>query len=602
MNAMLRTTLYRFLPFLTWWPMVSRQTLRADLMAGLTGAVIVLPQGVAFAMIAGLPPEYGLYTAIITPIIAALFGSSRHLVSGPTTAISIVVFAAISPLAEPGSVDFVRLALTLTFLAGIAQFVFGLARLGSLVNFVSHSVVVGFTAGAAALIATSQIKHVLGIELPSGEDFLHTWMFLGSHIADTNHYVLAVAGVTLVSAILFRRYKPRWPGMLFAMIIGSLLSLLLDGPQHGVSLVGQLPAQLPPLSSPDFSLATIKSLAPSALAVALLGLIEAVSIARSIGTRSHQRIDGNQEFVGQGMSNMIGSFFSSYAGSGSFTRSGINFQVGAQTPLAAIFAAGLLALILLTIAPLTAYLPIAAMGGVILLVAYNLVDFHHIRKLFRLGASEASVLATTFFATLFLELEFAIYLGVFLSLILYLNRTSKPRIVELVPDPEDDKRRLTEISLKPLQVCPQVKMLRVDGSLFFGAVNHFSESIQRLGEWSPGQRQLLILANGINFIDAAGAEALIEEARRRRKLGGDLYLCGLKHQVRTFLERGGFLEELGRENVFDSKYDALARIFEHLNRDTCGSCQNRVFMECHILHRQSRKWPQGVDADTPAVA
>jgi SulP family sulfate permease len=174
--------------------------------------------------------------------------------------------------------------------------------------------------------------------------------------------------------------------------------------------------------------------------------------------------------------------------------------------------------------------------------------------------------------------------------------------VELVPDPEDDKRRLTEISLKPLQVCPQVKMLRVDGSLFFGAVNHFSESIQRLGEWSPGQRQLLILANGINFIDAAGAEALIEEARRRRKLGGDLYLCGLKHQVRTFLERGGFLEELGRENVFDSKYDALARIFEHLNRDTCGSCQNRVFMECHILHRQSRKWPQGVDADTPAVA
>lgn len=602
MNAILRTTLYRFLPFLTWWPMVSRQTLRADLMAGLTGAVIVLPQGVAFAMIAGLPPEYGLYTAIITPIVAALFGSSRHLVSGPTTAISIVVFAAISPLAEPGSVDFVRLALTLTFLAGIAQFVFGLARLGSLVNFVSHSVVVGFTAGAAALIATSQVKHVLGIELPSGEDFLHTWMFLGRHIADTNYYVLAVAGVTLVSAILFRRYKPRWPGMLFAMIIGSLLSLFLDGPQHGVSLVGQLPAQLPPLSAPDFSLATIKSLAPSALAVALLGLIEAVSIARSIGTRSHQRIDGNQEFVGQGMSNMVGSFFSSYAGSGSFTRSGINFQVGAQTPLAAIFAAGLLALILLTIAPLTAYLPIAAMGGVILLVAYNLVDFHHIRKLFRLGASEASVLATTFFATLFLELEFAIYLGVFLSLMLYLNRTSKPRIVELVPDPEDDKRRLTEVSLRPLQVCPQVKMLRVDGSLFFGAVNHFSESIQRLGEWSPGQRHLLIVANGINFIDAAGAEALIEEARRRRKLGGDLYLCGLKHQVRTFLERGGFLEELGREHVFDSKYDALARIFEHLDGDTCGSCQKRVFMECHILHRQSRKWPQGVEVDTPAVA
>ncbi|MBI5461021.1 MAG: SulP family inorganic anion transporter, partial [Gammaproteobacteria bacterium] len=549
MAALIRFTVRNLFPFLAWWPMVSRDTLRADLMAGLTGAVIVLPQGVAFAMIAGLPPEYGLYTAIITPVIAALFGSSRHLISGPTTAISIVVFAAISPLATPGSADFVRLALTLTFLAGVAQLAFGLARLGSLVNFVSHSVVVGFTAGAAALIASSQMKHVLGLPLPSGEDFLHTWMFLGGHIADTNVYVLAVAGITLISAILFRTYKPRWPGMLFAMIIGSLLSLALDGAQHGVKLVGQLPAQLPPLSAPDFSLATIKSLAPSALAVALLGLIEAVSIARSIATRSHQRIDGNQEFIGQGLSNVVGSFFSSYAGSGSFTRSGINFQVGAQTPLAALFAAGLLGMILLTIAPLTAYLPIPAMAGVILLVAYNLVDFHHIHKLFRLGVSEASVLATTFFATLFLELEFAIYLGVFLSLMLYLNRTSKPRIVELMPDPYDDKRKLTNIAFKPLTTCPQVKILRIDGSLFFGAVNHIAETLQRLGEESPHQRHILIIANGINFIDAAGAEVLIAEAKRRRQLGGDLYLSGLKEPVREFLARGGFLDELGQDHV-----------------------------------------------------
>lgn len=592
MTALLRFSVHKLFPFLAWWPMVTRHTLRADLFAGLTGAVIVLPQGVAFAMIAGLPPEYGLYTAIITPIIAALFGSSRHLISGPTTAISIVVFAAISPLAEPGSIDFVRLALTLTFLAGISQFIFGLARLGSLVNFVSHSVVVGFTAGAAALIATSQVKHVLGIELPSGVDFLHTWIFLGSHFADTNFHVLAVAGITLLSAILFRRYLPRWPGLLLAMVIGSLLSLLLDGAQHGVALVGQLPAQLPPLSTPDFSLATIKSLAPSALAVALLGLIEAVSIARSIGTRSHQRIDGNQEFVGQGLSNVVGSFFSSYAGSGSFTRSGINFQAGAQTPLAALFAAGILALILLTIAPLTAYLPIPAMGGVILLVAYNLVDFHHIRKLFRLGASEASVLATTFFATLLLELEFAIYLGVFLSLVLYLNRTSKPRIVELAPDPYDDKRKLTEITRQPLPACPQVKVLRIDGSLFFGAVNHVAENLQRLGEQSPNQRHLLIIANGINFIDAAGAEALIAEARRRNKQGGDLYLCGLKPQAREFLSRGGFLDELGSNNVFDTKYDALASIFARLDRTVCESCTARIFMECQILHRQNLKRTQ----------
>ncbi|MFA7388528.1 MAG: SulP family inorganic anion transporter, partial [Thiohalobacteraceae bacterium] len=234
MTALFQVTARRLMPFLAWWPMVTRDSLRADLIAGLTGAVIVLPQGVAFAMIAGLPPEYGLYTAIVTPIVAALFGSSRHLVSGPTTAISIVVFASISPLAEPGTADFVRLALTLTFMAGLVQLVLGLVRLGSLVNFVSHAVVVGFTAGAAALIATSQLKHVLGIALPSGADFLHTWMYLGSHIGDANLYVLAIAGTTLLSAVLLRRYAPRWPGMLIAMIVGSLLSLALDGAQQGV--------------------------------------------------------------------------------------------------------------------------------------------------------------------------------------------------------------------------------------------------------------------------------------------------------------------------------------------------------------------------------
>ncbi len=589
MDAFIRVTIRNLFPFLAWWPMITRDTLRADVIAGLTGAVIVLPQGVAFAMIAGLPPEYGLYTAIITPVIAALFGSSRHLISGPTTAISIVVFASISPLATPGSADFVRLALTLTFLAGAVQLAFGLARLGALVNFVSHSVVVGFTAGAAVLIATSQLKHVLGIALPSGSSFVHTWMHLTSHLWDTNFYVLAVAGTTLVSAILLKKYRPRWPGMLIAMIIGSLLSLALDGSNNGVSLVGQLPAHLPPLSTPDFSIATIKSLASNAFAIALLGLIEAVSIGRSIGTRSHQRIDGSQEFIGQGLSNIVGSFFSSYAGSGSFTRSGINYQVGAKTPLAAIFAAALLAVILLTIAPLTAYLPIPAMGGVILLVAYNLVDFHHIHKLFRLGPSEATVLGATFIATLFLELEFAIYLGVFLSLTLYLNRTSKPYIAELSPDPDDDKRKLTNIDRKPLPVCPQLKIIRIDGSLFFGAVNHVAEKLQRFGELYPSQRHILIVANGINFMDAAGAEALVAEAKRRREQGGGLYLSHLKEQVHEFLVRGDFISEIGAENVFANKYDALTGIFARLNRKTCDNCPAQVFLECHIQARNNLK-------------
>ena len=303
-------------PFLSWIGSLNLQIVRTDLLAGITGAIIVLPQGVAYALIAGLPPEYGLYAAITPAIIAALFGSSWHLISGPTVAMSIVVFSTITPLAEPGSEHFIKLALTLTFLAGVIQFVLGLARMGTLVNFVSHSVVVGFTAGAGVIIAVSQLKNVFGVPIPPGESFLHTLVDLAKELPQTNFYVLSIALSTLLVSFLFKRYLPRWPGMLFAMVGGSLLALVLGAEEHHVKLVGSLPPSLPPLSWPEFSLNSIRTLAPGALAIALLGLVEAVSIARAVATRSRQLIDGNQEFIGQGLSNIIGPFFSSYAASG----------------------------------------------------------------------------------------------------------------------------------------------------------------------------------------------------------------------------------------------------------------------------------------------
>jgi SulP family sulfate permease len=569
----------RIFPFLGWWPLLGRETLRADFFAGLTGAVIVLPQGVAFALIAGLPPQYGLYTAIVTPIVAGLFGSSHHLISGPTTAISIVVLATVKPFAAPGSPEFINMVLTLTFLAGAFQLALGLARMGQLVNFISHSVVIGFTAGAAILIATSQLKHYIGVTLPRGESFVHTWIDLYGQLPNLNVYAAATASVTLLAAILFRRYRPRWPGMLFAMVIGSLLCLFIGGKEHGVSLVGSLPARLPPLSLPDFSLQTIRTLGPGALAVALLGLIEAVSIARAIAARSEQRIHGDQEFIGQGLSNIVGSFFSSYAGSGSFTRSGINYQAGARTPMAAIFAALMLAIVLLVVAPLTAYLPMPAMAGIILLVAYNLIDFHHIRQTLRASRSDASVLVTTFLATLFMELEFAIYIGVILSLVLYLNRTSKPRIYSVAPDPADKLRRMA-VKTSGLKECPQLHIIRIDGSLFFGAVNHVAGTFHMFEQRDPERRHMLIVASGINFIDAAGAELLIQQARRQRKNGGGLYLTKAKEGLCESLRKGGYLEEFGAGNVFRSKGEAITTIFEKLDRERCRRCDKRIFSEC----------------------
>jgi len=569
-----KVLLFRLLPFLQWLPLINRQSIQQDLMAGLTGAVVVLPQGIAFATIAGMPPQYGLYTAMVTPIIAALFGSSRHLVSGPTTAISIVVFSSISQYATPGTPEFVQLALTMTFLAGVYQFSFGVARLGALVNFVSHTVVIAFTAAAAILIATSQVKHVLGLDLERGQSFAHTWYEVFVHFAQSNYYVLIIALATLLVALLSRFISRRLPHLLFGLIVGSVIAWIFGADAHQIKLIGKIPAQLPPLSSPEFSLETIRMLAPQAFAVALLGLIEAVSIARSVATRSHQNIDGNQEFIGQGLSNMVGSFLSSYAGSGSFTRSGINYDSGAKTPLSAIFAAMILMVIVLLISPLTAYLPVAAMGGVILLVAYNLIDFTHIKEIFKTNRSETAIFLVTFFSTLFLELEFAIYIGVLLSLVIFLAKTSKPGITLLAPDETEPRRPLLNVETHALAECPQLKLLRVDRAIYFGSVSYLQNKLQQI-ESSTGINHILLVASRVNYIDMAGGAMLAREAQRLQSLGGGLYLCGLKAELWQF-----YLKAIGAKYFYDNKALAIRSIYKNLNHKHCGQCTKPVFKEC----------------------
>ncbi len=575
-------TLEKIFPFLVWFRLITKDSLKADFIAGITGAVIVLPQGVAFALIAGLPPEYGLYTAMVTPIIAALFGSSMHLISGPTTAISIVIFSAVSNYAEPFTQDFIAMALTITFLAGLYQFILGIARLGVLVNFVSHTVVIGFTAGAAILIATSQMKNILGLNLGKGESFLHTWMEIWSRAGNINSYILATALVTLVSALLIKKLSPKAPHLLLSLIIGSLFAAMIGGTVHGIDFVPPIPPHLPPLSSPDFSYATIRQLAPEAFAVALLGLIEAVSISRSIASKSHQRIDGNQEFIGQGLSNMVGSFFSSYAGSGSFTRSGINYSSGAVTPMSAIFAAVILMVIILLIAPLSAYLPVAAMGGVIMLVAYNLIDFSQIRHILESSMAETAILLTTFFATLFLELEFAIYLGVLLSLVIFLARTSTPEIITLAPDLDEryHKHTFTDVEAKPLLECPHLKILRIDMSIYFGSVNHVQSKIYEITE-KEGIHDILIIGEGINLIDLTGAEMILHEAERLEAMGGGLYFACLKPQVYYSISRTHLINEIGNNHFFDDKREAITKLQRLIRmRGCCDCCKARVFQEC----------------------
>ena len=572
--------LTRLLLFFAWWPRVTRRTLKADLWAGLTGAVIVLPQGVAFAAIAGLPPVYGLYAAMVPVLVAALFGSSYHLVSGPTTAISLVVFANVSNFADPGSAEYIRLVLTLTLLTGLFQLGLGLARLGAVANFVSHSVVTGFTAGAAILIATSQLGAFLGLDLPRSGTFLATWGHMLRSLPQVNSFVLGIGAGTMLLAVVIRRFWPKLPVLLLSLIAASLFSLAVDGPAHGVRLVGALPESLPPFTPPDFGLDDLRLLVPGALAVSMLGLAEAVSIARAVSARSQQMIDNSREFVGQGLANVLGSLFSAYASSGSFTRTGLNFEAGAKTPLAAVFSALLLAGIVLLVAPLTAYLPVAAMAGVILLVAVNLVDRHGIRHIIRTDKNETGILAVTFLAILFVQMEFAIFCGVILSLLMYLRRTSHPNFTVLAPDPENPRHPLVNVLRKELKECPQLKILRLDGSIFFGAVNHISEELHRIMDTFPEQCHILIVGSGINFIDASGCHMLFNEALSLKLSGRDMFFCSLKGEVLEVLRRGMCLKRLGGEHIFESEGLALAHMVPRLDPERCACCPKRVFREC----------------------
>lgn len=569
-------------PFTSWIPTVNKRDLRADLIAALTGAVVVLPQGVAFATIAGMPPEYGLYAGMVPAIIAALFGSSKHLVSGPTTAASVVLFSSLSLYAIPGTADYVTLALTLTFMVGVFELALGLARMGALVNFISHSVVVGFTAGAAVLIAAKQLKHFFGVEMDSG-GHLHEIVFnFTEQLQSINPWVTTIALVTLLSGIAFKHWMPRMPYMIAAMLTGSLVSLFLDFEfGHAVTHipnVGALPATLPPLSSPDLTFQHIKDLAPTALAVTLFALTEAVSIGRSIAARGGYRINGNQEFIGQGLSNIAGSFFSGYVATGSFNRSGLNYQSGAKTPLAAVFAALLLMVIVLLVAPYAAYLPKATMAGILFLVAWGLIDFKEIRHILTSSKRETSVLLVTMLSAMFLELEFAIFAGVLLSLILYLERVSKPNIVTRVPDQRLYKHAFS--SDPDLPECKQLKMIRIDGSLFFGSVNHLQEQFDRIRANNPEKKHLAVIASGINFVDLQGGHALVEEAKRRAADGGKLYLINVKDGLWNALERSGDMETIGDRNVFQSKNAAIHAIYHKLDKKVCEGCENHIFQEC----------------------
>lgn len=572
-----------FLPFVPWLRRYNRHHLKIDLFAGLTVAVVALPQSMAYALIAGLPVQFGLYASIVPTIIGCLWGSSAQLITGPTTTASLVVFSALSAIATPGSATYIELAFLLAGMAGLIRLGMGLARLGVLLNFVSHSVLLGFTAGAALLIAFKQLPGLFGIAISPGGSFGHSMFELLTRLDQIHPATLMLGVVTIGIVLAFKRWRPQWPGTLVAMVlVGSLVALFhLD--QHQVRVVGAIPGSLPGFHVPQWTLLSeIGRLAPAALAVSILGLMEAISIAQTIADQTRQRINVNQEFIGQGLANLGAAFFGGYPCSGSFTRSAVNFRAGAKTPMSGIVSGIAVAAVVVLAGPLAAKLPISALSGVLIVVAYQLLRIEDIRRTLRSTLSDAAVLTVTFLVTVFVNIEFSIYVGVLLSIGLHLAKTSHPRIYAVVPDFQSGK--MTPVIQD--ERCCQMEILQIEGSLFFGSAAFVLEDFQRRLRLHPELSHLLIRMHHVNIIDASGIhvlEVILEDIRGR---GGGIYFSGVNHRVFDVLNNSGLLKDIGHTHVRTSSYKAIRQAMrESFCPVICAACEVMVFKECTELKK-----------------
>ncbi len=580
--------------FGAWTRRVDASTLRADATAGVLGALLVLPQAFAFATLAGLPPQYGLATAIVPCIVAALFGSSWHVVSGPTNANSLALFATLAPLAVVGSPDYIALALAVTVLVGIMQLAIGTLRLGSLAHFISPAALRGFMAGAAALIALYALPDLLGLPSPSAHRLTALAEHLVSHIGEATPAALAVGTVTLAISLAMRRLRPRWPYMLIGIAAGTALAYAFNrlGPATGaaanavrVAVVGPVPAVWPRLHVPAVDLRTLPDLVGIAFALTIVALGQSISIAKAVADRSGQHIDANREFRGQGLSNIVGGFFSSYVSCGSLNRSIPNLEAGAKTPLAAVFASLWLLALLAVSGGLLALIPMPAIAALLLLVSWSLFDLPGWQRLWRFSRQDFAVAAATFAATVTIRLEVAILLGTILSLVTHVWRTSKPAMRTMGFDSTEPARPFVVRAdvAAPLPECPQLKMIRMEGEVYFGAVSHVSDQLRDLRAPAGSPKHLLVMAKSMNFIDLPAAEMWRAELVARRTTGGDLYFHRPRAPVIALWQKVGFMAELGADHVFPAKRIAIATIFDRLDRGICAHCTVRLYEECRSL-------------------
>lgn len=549
----------KFLPILDWLPNYKRENLSGDLSAGLTVGVMLIPQGMAYAMIAGLPPVYGLYAAMIPQIIYAIFGTSRQLAVGPVAMDSLLVAAGVSAIAVVGSDHYITLAILLSFMMGVIQLALGVFRLGFLVNFLSQPVINGFTSAAALIIGSNQLKHVLGVDLDRSNNVFQILSEVISSVGLINwlSFTIALFAVIIMKGV--KKIHKSIPGALVAVVLGIIAVQFLGLNDLGVKIVGVVPEGLPSFVIPDVSNDSFLELIPIALTLALIAFMEAISVARALQSKhkSEYQLDNNQELIGLGMGNIIGSFFLSYPTTGGFSRSAVNDQAGAKTNLAAIISALLVGLTLLFLTPLFYYMPNAVLGAIILIAVFGLIDVKYPIYLWKTSKQDFIMLLVTFVATITFGIKEGIGAGVVISLLALVYRTSKPHVAVLGRLPEtEDYRNVNRFN--EIEVRQDVLILRQDAQLYFANTAHFIETVKNeVKDKGTGLKLIVLHCGSISSVDTTALQALRDLIEELNVAGIGFYFSGLIGPVRDFFQRTGFTSDVGEDHFFVDVQSAI---------------------------------------------
>ncbi len=564
--------LERYLPILQWGRSYDRDAFTNDLVAAVIVTIMLIPQSLAYALLAGLPAEMGLYASILPLVAYAIFGTSRALAVGPVAVVSLLTAAAVGKVATPGSADYATAAITLAFLSGLFLTFLGLFRLGFLANFLSHPVIAGFITASGIIIATSQLKHILGVPA-SGHNLLELMRSLYEHLGEVNYYTLAV-GIPATAFLFWVRkglkprllktgVKPRMADILAkagpvgAVVVTTLAAWIFGLADKGVAIVGQVPQGLPPVTLPHFDAELWTSLIGAAVLISIIGFVESVSVAQTLAAKKRQRIVPDQELIGLGASNIAASISGGYPVTGGFARSVVNFDAGAETPAAGAFTAVGIALAALALTPLLFFLPKATLAATIIVAVLSLVDFSILKTTWNYSKADFAAVAATILITLGLGVELGVSAGVALSVFLYLYRTSRPHIAEvgLVPGTE----HFRNIERHKVQTNPAILTIRVDENLYFANARYLEDYLYDRVVGDEELKHVILMCSAVNEIDTSALESLEAIDHRLRDMGITLHLSEVKGPVMDRLNRTHFLADLSGR-VFLSQFGAVKEL------------------------------------------